>query len=146
MATAARIADELLALLDASVGPLKERQATELQELTDRNTRNAEVVSTGRATKGRGRATKAALGAGVAELEERHRREQRRQRTDELRAGLAVLAGAYRERLASPAGATARRRAIEAVGRLDHSVKTLEFNPAEAPFLQSLLARLSFLG
>ena len=40
-------------------------------------------------------------------IEDRHRREQRQVRTDELRAGLATLASAYRSRLGDrePAGA-----------------------------------------
>ena len=145
MATAARVADELVALLDDSVIPLKERQAGELEALTERNARNAEVVGSGRAAKGRARATKAALNAGVADLEERHRREQRRLRTDELRTGLAVLAAAYRERLTRSAGVDARRRAaaIDAIGHIDRAVKNLQYNPGELLALQALLGRLS---
>jgi DNA polymerase-3 subunit delta' len=146
MAAAAAIADELIGLLDESVVPLKERQGREMEELTERNARNAEVVGSGRAAKGRARATKAALNAGVAELEERHRREQRRQRTDELRAGLAVLAAAYRERLVQAGDARRRRAAIEAVGHVDRTVKNLAFNPGELLSLQALLARLTVLG
>ena len=138
-ATAARLADELVGLLDESVGPLKARQDTEREGLVERNARNAEVVAGGRAAKGRARATKAILNAGVAELEERHRREQRRQRTDELRTGLAILAAAYRERLA---GSGRRDTAIAAVGAIDRTVKSLEFNPGELLALQALLARL----
>lgn len=137
-ATAARIADELIALLDESVAPLRERQRAEVEALTERNARNAEVVGSGRAAKGRARATKAALNAGVADLEERHRREQRRQRTDELRAGLATLASAYRERLTG----RAVPETIEAVACVDRTVKSLEFNPGELLALQALLARL----
>lgn len=138
-ATAARLADELIALLDQSAAPLSERQEAEVVALTERNARNAEVVGSGRGAKGRGRATKAALNAGVADLQERHRREQRRQRTDELRAGLAFLASAYRERLTS--GATAQ--AVAAIACIDRTAKTLEFNPGELLALQALLARLS---
>lgn len=143
MATAAAIADELVALLDESAVPLKERQDREVEELTERNARNAEVVGSGRAAKGRARATKSALNAGVAEMGERHRRELRRQRTDELRAGLAVLAGAYRERLESAADPTRRKAAIDAIRRIDRTVESLEFNPGELLSLQALLAWLS---
>lgn len=143
MATAARVADELIVMLDHSVAPLKDRQAREVEELTHRNARNAEVVGSGRAAKGRARATKAALNAGVAELEERHKREQRRQRTDEFRTGLAQLAGAYRDRLASAREPRGRVSAMNAVGHIDRAVKNLEFNPNELLALQALLARLS---
>jgi DNA polymerase-3 subunit delta' len=138
-ATNARIADELVALMDESVAPLRERQQAEVDELTRRNARNAEVVSSGRAAKGRARATKAALNAGVADLEERHRREQRRQRTDELRTGLATLASAYRERLTTRSAP----QAIEAAACIDGTAKSLEFNPGELLALQALLARLA---
>lgn len=146
MATAARIADELVALLDTSVIPLKERQEREVEALTQRNARNAEVVGGGRAAKGRARATKAALNAGVSELEERHRREQRRLRTDELRTGLAILAGAYRERMGSAGDARRMAATIDAVAHIDRTVKNLQYNPGELLALQALLARLSSLG
>ncbi len=137
-ATAARIADELMALLDESVAPLRAGQSAEVEALTARNARNAEVVGSGRAAKGRARATKAALNAGVADLEERHRREQRRQRTDELRAGLATLAVAYRDRLTGRSPG----QAMSAVGCIDRTAKSLEFNPGELLALQALLSRL----
>lgn len=143
MATAALVADELIALLDDSVKPLKERQARELEALTERNTRNAQVAGGGGAAKGRARVTKAVLNAGVAELEERHRREQRRQRTDEMRTGLAILAGAYRERMAATAEAPRRSAAIQAIRHIDRTVKNLQYNPGELLSLQALLARLS---
>lgn len=138
-ATAARLAEELIGLLDESVAPLKERQAADTENLLERNRRNAEVVASGRAAK-KGRATKSALNAGVADLEDRQKREQRRQRTDELRAGLATLALAYRERLVDP---RTRSAAGDAIGQIDRTVKTLEFNPGELLLLQALLARLS---
>ncbi|HWE57473.1 MAG TPA: ATP-binding protein [Acidimicrobiales bacterium] len=138
-ATVAQVADELVALLDQSVAPLKERQAAETEALMERNRRNAEVVASGRAAK-KGRATKSALNAGVADLEDRHKREQRRQRTDELRTGLATLALAYRGRIAD---ARTRGPALDAVSQIDRSVKSLEFNPGELLLLQALLARLS---
>ena len=50
-------------------------------------------------------------------MEERHRRELRRQRTDELRTGLAALAGAYRDR--AVAGTLSPARAAEAVALID---------------------------
>jgi DNA polymerase-3 subunit delta' len=135
-ATAARVADRMLALLDESVQALQARQDAERAALVERNRSQVEV-SGGR----RGRAGRSALNAGVADLEERHRRQARRQRTDELRFGLAALASAYR-----PALATGDRRRMQAATRavaiIDAAARSLEFNPNEALFLQALLARL----
>lgn len=139
-ATVARVADELIGYLEASVEPLKARHATEMQELVERNERAAEVVGSGRAGRPAARATKAALTSGVSDLEERHKREQRRQRTDELRSGLAALAGAYRERLSEDP----RRRAaaVRSVDHIDRVVRDLEYNPGELLAVQALLIRL----
>lgn len=144
-ATAARIADELVALLDSSVEPLTTRHGAERAALEERNARAAEVTGTGR---GRGRSAKAALSAGVKELEERQRREVRRQRTDELRAGLASLAGAYRDRLAAAGSAGTARAAAEAANALDSIAlidrlgSDLQYNPGELLAVQALLVKL----
>jgi DNA polymerase-3 subunit delta' len=131
-ATAAAVADELVGYLESSVEPLKLRHAQELDALTERNRRASEVVG-GRTPR------RAAVNTGVKDLEDRQRRAERRQRTDELRAGLATLAGAYRDRLADH-----RRRvaAIEAVGYIDQTAKDLEYNPGELLLLQALLVKL----
>ena len=141
-ATAAVLADQLVSLLDASVGPLLARQALEIEALTERNRRAVEVVSAGPETSGRGsggrtrasgvRAARASAGAGIKELEERHRREQRRQRTDELRYGLATLAGAYRDRAAAATDRRRRVAALAAIGEVDRTARSLEFNPRRA--------------
>src|SRR5579875_558126 len=132
-AVAATIADELVGLLDASVSPLQSRQAAELAALEERNRRAAEVNGkVGRGARGAGN-------AGVRELEERHRRELRRQRTDELRSGLATLAGAYRDRLADP---MTRPAAVEAIAAIDKLGADLEHNPGELLALQALLVRV----
>ncbi len=162
-ATAAAVADELIALLDASVEPLKVRHAAEREALEERNARAAEVSGTGRGGKAGGRASRAALNAGVRDLDERQRRAERRQRTDELRAGLATLAGAYRERLAAAVGAPvaatssaasslappapqagrgASASAITAIRQIDQLGKDLQYNPNETMALQALLTRL----
>lgn len=132
-ATAAAVADELVALLDGSVAPLLARQQAEMAALQERNARAAEVNgSVGRGSRG-------ALSAGVRELEERHRREVRRQRTDELRTGLAILAGAYRDRLADP---VTRPAAVTAVRAIDALGAALAYNPGELLAIQALLVTL----
>jgi DNA polymerase III subunit delta' len=144
-ATAAAVADELMGFLDASVEPLKARHALETAELLERNERAAEVVGSGRSgksAKAGGRAVKAALNAGVNQLEERHKREQRRQRTDELRCGLAALASAYRQRLAAGPDPRRQMASIEAVGHIDKLSRDLTHNPGELLAVQALLVRL----
>jgi DNA polymerase-3 subunit delta' len=152
-ATAAAVADELVALLESSVGPLQFRQAVEASALTEHNRRAAEVVASGpssgggraRSRTGAGTRRSPPGGAGTKELEERHRREQRRQRTDELRYGLATLAGAYRDRMASAPDARRRADAIAAIEEVDRTTRSLEYNPGELLALQALLARLGRL-
>ena len=139
--TAATIADELVALLDSSVEPLAARHDSERAALEERNARSAEVSGSGKAAKGR--AAKATLSAGVKELEERQRREIRRQRTDELRAGLASVAGAYRERLSgSPRNPREVAKIIESIALIDRLGSDLQFNPGELLALQALLVKL----
>jgi DNA polymerase-3 subunit delta' len=98
-ATAAALADELYGLLESSVEPLRARHEAERVALEERNAKSVDVTGRGGGRAG-SRAVKAMLNSGIGELENRQRRELRRQRTDELRSGLATLAGAYRDRLA----------------------------------------------
>lgn len=138
-ATAAALADELVGLLEHSVGPLQTVQARQVAALEERNARALEVNGKLR--------NRAGLKSGLKELEERHRRELRRQRTDELRAGLAVLAGEYRDR-AAQAGADAAvvERSLAAVQLIQKTAETLAFNPGELLLIQALLVRLGRLG
>jgi DNA polymerase-3 subunit delta' len=131
--TAARLADELVATIDDAVAVLRDGQAAEIAQLEAANARAAQV--NGRVAGGR-----VTTRAGVKELEDRHRRELRRQRTDELRAGLAVLAAAYRDR-AAPGGpdAPGALRALDLIGELSAN---LAFNVGETLALQALMARL----
>ena len=140
--TAASIADELVASLDASVAPLTARHDAERELLEQRNANLAAVTGSSGRARGGGRAAKAVVSSGLKELEERQRRESRRQRTDELRAGLAALAGAYRERLAATAGTPAARQAIDAVTAIDQFAEDLQYNPGELLALQALLVKL----
>ncbi|HEX2192472.1 MAG TPA: hypothetical protein VHH09_04710, partial [Acidimicrobiales bacterium] len=111
---------ELLA--GAAVGPLQARQAAEQAALEERVERAGE------------------RGAGRKELADRHRRELRRLRTDELRFGLATLSAVYRDALV--AGTTDRRAAAAAVEALRSAAENLVRNPNEALLLQALLLRL----
>lgn len=147
--TVARLADELLAAGQRALGPVEARQTAELEELAALAKASGERAAPGR-----------------REVEERHRREQRRARVDELRFGLATLAGAYRERLgglpgdpnreraeaqgdrdqAAPDSAAIIRATAAAVAAIDGAGLALERNPNEPLLLQALLLQLSGLS
>jgi DNA polymerase III subunit delta' len=119
-ATVVRQVEELLGRIDDAAAPLAERHAREVAEL------DATIELIGE--RGRGRRL----------LEERHKRELRRHRTDELRSGLALLAASYRDRLV--AGDSQRPESlIAAIERIHDAIEALERNPNEALLLQSLL-------
>jgi DNA polymerase-3 subunit delta' len=125
-ATVSVLTDELLSSIDQPVEVLRKLHAGELRELADRASERGETV--------RGR----------ADIEARHRREQRRVRTDELRAGLATLARAYRDRLASPdLGERRVGEAVAAVAAIDIASDEVIRNPNEQLLLEALLVRLS---
>jgi DNA polymerase III subunit delta' len=93
---------------------------------------------------------------GRREVEDRHRREERRLRTDELRAGLAELAGAYRDRAVEMAREASAHTSIHASGRLLDSSLACDIvgatatelirNPNELLMLEALFIRISALS
>jgi DNA polymerase III subunit delta' len=126
-AVVTRVVDELLAAIDGAAAPLKQRHAAELAAL------EARVAQTGE------------RGSGRKPMEDRHKRELRRHRTDELRAGLAVMAASYRDALATGEAHHAPSL-VEAVVALHTALEMLERNPNEALQLQALLLRLPSLS
>ena len=88
---------------------------------------------------------------GRKEITDRHAREERRWRTDALRAGLGVLARSYRDRAVavnrdrSTAGDEHARAAVQAVSLITEATQALPRNPQESLLLQSLLVRLGAL-
>lgn len=128
-AAIAVLAEELSASIETVLEPLKARQEAEVAEIEERIGRYGE------------------RGSGRKEVEERHKREARRVRADELRFGMAALAGVYRDRLViGPAGAGGRAGAVRAIRSLDHAAESLIRNPNEALLLQGLLVSLSEAG
>ncbi len=129
--------DEVLALTDAALAPVRALHAAEIDALSAR----AEALGNGRSS-------------GRKELEERHHRQERRYRADELRAGLAVLSEEYRDRagraatagIAGGAAAHELRRCVDAVAALAAAAGALGRNPNETLLLQSLFAGLSGMG
>lgn len=84
---------------------------------------------------------------GLKSIEDRHRREQRRVRTDELRSGLATLSSVYLARLSAPQIATRRIGPLEeALAAIDEAAKYLVRNPNETLLLQALLSKLGDLA
>ncbi len=124
--TVVTICNELNGLIDGAAAPLAARQADEAAVL------EARVAAVGE------------RGSGRKQLEERHKRELRRHRTDELRSGLAVMAGAYRDALVSGAF-TRPDAAAAAVHRIHTALEALDRNPNETLLLQSLLLDLPSL-
>jgi DNA polymerase-3 subunit delta' len=120
------LVEDLLGRIDAAAAPLSARHLAEIELLDERIKRYGE------------------RGSGKKTLEDRHKRELRRHRTDELRAGLTVIAGAYRDALVS--GSIARPdAAADAVRHIHESMEALERNPNEPLLLQSLLWSLPVL-
>jgi DNA polymerase-3 subunit delta' len=137
-AVAASLASELLAAADEAVEPVRARHRAELETLGSEAEQRGERGVPRR-----------------KEVEDRQRREERRWRTDELRAGFAVLAGAYRDRLVAAAGAGRTgappsgrpeervRELAGAVAMVEQSSAELVRNPNESLLLEALLVRLS---
>jgi DNA polymerase-3 subunit delta' len=124
-ARAAAAVDELRAMIDDAEAPLRERQEAEAAEMTERVERYGQ------------------RGSGAKLLEERHKREKRRLRTDEVRLGLGALAGVYRDELvvaADPAPALAALAAIQ------EAAERLIRNPNEELQLIALALRLPSLA
>ena len=119
-AVAMRLAAELLASIDAAAEPLAVRHAAEVAELDERIKAHGE------------------RGSGKKQLEDRHRRELRRHRTDELRSGLAAMAATYRD-TAVNGGTTDVEACANAVHRIHRAIETLDRNPSEKLLLESLL-------
>jgi DNA polymerase-3 subunit delta' len=133
-AAAAALAAQLLESADRAVEPLRTSHADEIARLTDEAKEMGQRGLPGR-----------------KEITDQHQREERRWRTDSLRAGLGVLARAYRDRAVS--GSDRRtasddvhaRAAVRAVTLITETTQALPRNPQESLLLQSLLVRLGGL-
>ena len=119
--------DSLLAEIKAAAAPLAQRHAAEVSAMEER------IASIGE------------RGSGKKALEERHKRELRRHRIDELRSGLATIAGSYRDALVN--GSLARPdSAADAISRIHGALEALDRNPNEQLLLQALLLELPSLS
>ncbi len=126
-AAASSLAAEAVALLDAAaVGPLEARHQAELAAF------EARLEATGQQRGSAGQRK---------ELQDRHRRELKRLRDDELRLGLSIL---QREQLARMAGddAVMARRAGQGLDAVTAATQHLERNPSVPLLLQALFLKL----
>jgi len=122
-AVVAVLVAELRGLIDEAQGPLEDRHCIELEALTEQE----EAFG--------------ARGSGRRELVDRHKREIRRHRDDELRFGLATLARAYLAR-AVPDGPSPAEACLLATERITEATGDLLRNPNETLLLQALFLDL----
>lgn len=115
--TATTAVDDLRAAIDDAEAPLREQQEAEVVEMAERVERYGQ------------------RGSGAKVLDERHKRERRRLRTDELRLGLGALAATYRDELAVVADPTAALAGLAAIQR---TAEHLQHNPNEELLLVAL--------
>ena len=118
-ATAARLASEVIGRVDEVLEPLAELHSRELTKLAEQ----AERLGLRKSQQ--------------AEVEARHKREQRRVRSDELRAGLAALMEGYRRDAATAPDAFVA--AAELVGEF---TERLVYNANEELAIQALFLQL----
>ena len=118
---AIRTAAELLAMIDDAAEPLTARHEQEIVALDEQIARYGD------------------RGSGRKQLEERHKRELRRHRTDELRAGLATLAGTYRNSVTAPGSTADIDECAKAVRLIHGALESLERNPNERLLVENLL-------
>ena len=134
--TAAGLTRRVLESADRSVEPLRAAHGRDIETLTAAAKEMGERGLPGR-----------------KEIQEQFQREERRFRTDALRAGLGVLARTYRGKVAASAaggpvgvGDEEVRSAVAAVGLITEAAEALPRNPNEALLLQSLFVRLAALA
>jgi DNA polymerase III subunit delta' len=119
-----RLVDELMAAVEAAAAPLVARHGDEIAAV------EARVSALGE------------RGSGRKALEDRHKRELRRHRTDELRAGLAAMARTYRDMIVEHHETRRPDALIQAVERIHHTIRHLDRNVNETLALQALLYEL----
>ena len=120
------LVEQLTGRLDEAAAPLVAAQAAELEEL------QAGAEATGvRLT-------------GVKTIEQRHKREQRRQRADELRLGLSTMGRWYRDALVD--GRLEAGVASTAIDAVNEASDALDRNPSERLWLAALFTRLPAAG
>jgi len=119
-ARVAELVDELFEHIDEAAAPLLKAQADELSELEER------VALTGE------------RGSGRKALQDRHKRQLRKFKTDELRSGLATVAGAYHSLVVTQPTPSNSDIYIQAIERIHKAMGALGLNVNEELMLQAL--------
>jgi len=119
-ATVAQIVDEIFELIEQATTPLIAEQKKELEEL------EARVTLTGE------------RGSGRKALQDRHKRQLRKFNTDELRSGLATIAGTYHSLVVSDTHYPEESKYHDAIHRIHTAMGSLGLNVNEELLLQSL--------
>lgn len=120
-ATVVLIVEEILGLLDGAAEALERRHEQEVAE-------REEALSSMGVKRG-----------GKKALEDRHKREIRRHRTDELRAGLSLIAGVYRDELARNTALLRPESYVTAIDHIHAAMRHLALNVNEAILLRDLI-------
>ncbi|MEO5974288.1 MAG: hypothetical protein ABIQ38_03665 [Ilumatobacteraceae bacterium] len=126
-ATVAQLVEELLEHIDNASEPLLTEHATELEELEER------VALTGE--RGSGRKT----------IQDRHKRQARKFKSDELRSGLGTIATTYHSLVTSTSSHPETAGYSDAIGRIHKAMSALSLNANETLLLQSLFLQLPSL-
>ena len=134
-AAAGALVRQLIESTDRAAEPLRAENARLFEAMTAESKEMGERVLPGR-----------------KEILDQHAREERRWRTDALRAGLGALARVYRRQVIGTGGVHAAtgdpeaRAAMAAVALITEAAQSLPRNPNESLLLQSLLVRLGALA
>jgi DNA polymerase-3 subunit delta' len=120
-ATVAAIVEQILGLIDDSTEPLSQRHEQEAADVE----KTLVLMGVKR--------------GGKKQLEDKHKREIRRHRTDELRAGLAEIAGVYRDELVRNNHLAHPDAYTSAIARLHDAMRRLSLNVNEAILLRDLI-------
>ena len=127
-ATVIAIVEEVLGLIDEAAGPLERRHEQEVAEFDE------------------AMATMGVKRGGKKALEDRHKREIRRHRTDELRDGLSEIAAVYRNELLGNPHVHRPETYVAAVERIHTAIRRLGLNVNETILLRDLVWSLPSLG
>lgn len=120
-ATVIAIVDQIIALVDESVEPLQRQHEQEIADLEE----VIKLTGTRR--------------SGKKSLEDKHKREIRRHRTDELRDGLTEVASVYRDELATNTSILRPESYVAAIDRIHDGMRRLALNANEGILLRDLI-------
>ncbi len=122
-ATVARLVSHLISLINEAATPMEQRHAEELAELERQQ-------------------TEFGVRGGKKVLQDEQKRELRRHRADELKAGLTAIASVYRDAIVASPQSTANNDYIAAIHRIHKSISVIDLNVNEPLMLQALFLKL----